>query len=282
MVDFVHKWELPLRAYTQLKTQVSLPLSLFTDPRLSTLPALFPVSCVSISTSLPPSCECTCAAFLPSFAALVADLRCSWSDHVQAQEVSKAMARHLLTPASLAEAYREKDRLAPKHAQASGARAPGTGAAGNGVRWADTAARDAPAASVEEADGSTCDTCDMAAMSAHGIPYPALASGLEVLGTSEGLIDSISVKPQGAYWHLQCSQALWDQVDDIWVDPRGREDLIPALSAKMLHLTAMLIAKYCQWASGRSSSCCENVCRVRACDDAPFVSFLLCRCPRAV
>ena len=192
------------------------------------------------------------------------------------------MARHLLTPASLAEAYREKDRLAPKHALASGAGAPGTGAAGNGARWADTAARDAPAASVEEVDASTCDTCDVAAMSAHGMPYPALASGLEVLGTSEGLIDSMPVKPQGAGWHLQCSQALWGQVDDIWVDPRGREDLIPALSAKMLHLTAMLIAKYCQWASGPFSSSCQNVCRVRACDNAPLVSLLLCRGPRAI
>lgn len=193
------------------------------------------------------------------------------------------MARHLLTPSSLAEAeaVRENDapKLASKHGAASGAsggaRATRGGPPG-GVDVADSK-QAAPDASGDEVDlpprkeDSTRDVSAMSGRARHLIQlaYPALASGPADRGpkpssssSSRGPSDSMAfnteaqatapaappVRPQ---WHLQCSQAVWREIDAVWMDPRGREDLVPALAARMLHITTMLIAKYCHWASGR-------------------------------
>ena len=74
-----------------------------------------------------------------------------------------------------------------------------------------------------------------AARRVRAVPYPALTRR-----GSDG-------RPAAAVgWHLQCSEAVWEQVHKLW----AQEEVIAGLAAKVLHLTALVFAKYCHWASG--------------------------------
>ena len=135
---------------------------------------------------------------------------------LQLQEVSKALSAQLITPSALTAALEE-------HSAASAAAALGAHGEGRGPlpkSGSGTSTGEGGSEGVEAAGQGTSSAAAMATTL-----LPALTTGGKV------------------EWQLQASAGTWQQVRGLWAD------VVPALAAKLLQLTALLLAKYHEWAS---------------------------------